>query len=58
MAAEAVTAPLWGPAGDRYGRRPIIIVLEFFFGFFGVAMGFAENIYLIVMLRGCREVLH
>jgi MFS family permease len=57
MATEAIVAPLYAPIGDKYGRRPVILLLTAFWGIFAMGFGLSRSVIVAVMLRGCRESL-
>jgi DHA1 family multidrug resistance protein-like MFS transporter len=53
----ALVAPLWGLLADRYGRK-IMVVRAMFGGAVVIgAMGFAQNVYQLVILRAIQGTL-
>lgn len=56
MLTEAMTAPLFAPLADRYGRRPMFLICVFFWGIGAGLFGFVGNVYLTVLARGFREL--
>jgi putative MFS transporter len=40
-----------GLAGDKFGRRPVIIITSTFTGLFGLASAFSPNITTLLILR-------
>jgi MFS family permease len=57
MATEAVIAPFYAPIGDKYGRRPVVLVLIAFWGMFAMGFGLSGSVITAVVMRGCRESL-
>lgn len=55
MATEAVIAPFYAPIGDKYGRRPVVLVLIAFWGVFAMGFGLSGSVITAVVMRGCRE---
>jgi MFS family permease len=55
MVTEAVVAPFYAPIGDKYGRRPVILLLTAFWGIFAMAFGLSKSVLVAVFLRGCRR---
>lgn len=55
MVTEAIVAPLYAPIGDRFGRRPVILTLVVFWGFFAIGFGLVKSLFLAIVLRGCRK---
>jgi MFS family permease len=55
MATEAVIAPFYAPIGDKYGRRPVVLVLIAFWGVFAMGFGLSRSVITAVFMRGCRE---
>lgn len=55
MVTETFVAPLYGPISDRYGRRSIFLTAVLFFGVFAIGFGFASSVWMVIMLRACRE---
>lgn len=53
MVTESLSAPIYVPLADRFGRRPVLIVLEVMWGVFGVAFGFSSTVWAVIILRGC-----
>lgn len=49
--SAALTAPLWGRLGDRYGRKLMLIRASLGMAIAMALMGMAENIYQLVGLR-------
>jgi len=58
MATEAIVAPLYAPIGDRFGRRPVILILTACWGLFAMGFGTAKSVLVAVVLRGARECQH
>jgi len=58
MATEAVIAPFYAPIGDKYGRRPVVLVLIAFWGIFAMGFGLSGSVITAVVMRGCREWIH
>lgn len=58
MATEAVIAPFYAPIGDKYGRRPVVLVLIAFWGIFAMGFGLSGSVITAVVMRGCRELIH
>ncbi|WVQ80872.1 hypothetical protein IAT38_002979 [Cryptococcus sp. DSM 104549] len=56
MVTESVSAPLYAPLANRFGRRPVLIVLEVMWGLFGMAFGLSKTVSAVIMARGCLEV--
>lgn len=54
MVTEAIVAPFYAPIGDKYGRRPVILTLVVFWGFFAIGFGLVKSLFLAIVLRGCR----
>lgn len=57
MVTESLSAPIYVPLADRFGRRPVLIVLEVMWGVFGVAFGFSSTVWAVIILRGCLGLL-
>ncbi|XAO26623.1 hypothetical protein I312_105461 [Cryptococcus bacillisporus CA1280] len=57
MVTESLSAPIYAPLADRFGRRPVLIVLEIMWGVFGVAFGFSSTVWAVIILRGCLGLL-
>ncbi|WWC66835.1 uncharacterized protein I206_100742 [Kwoniella pini CBS 10737] len=57
MATEAMSAPFYGPIADRYGRRPVLILLNAMWGVFGIAFGFSKTVLTIILLRAALGLL-
>ncbi|WVF66037.1 hypothetical protein IAT40_000775 [Kwoniella sp. CBS 6097] len=57
MGAEAISAPFYGPLADRFGRRPILIILELLWGLFGTLFGLSTSVWMAIMLRGALGLL-
>lgn len=57
MIAEVITAPLFGPLGDRYGRRPVFLICVCFWGVGSVAFGLTQRLWTVILTRGFREYL-
>jgi MFS family permease len=57
MATEAVIAPFYAPIGDKYGRRPVVLVLIAFWGIFAMGFGLSGSVITAVVMRGCRELI-
>ncbi|OXG20565.1 hypothetical protein C366_02100 [Cryptococcus neoformans Tu401-1] len=57
MVTESLSAPIYAPLADRFGRRPVLIVLEIMWGVFGVAFGFSSTVWVVIILRGCLGLL-
>ncbi|WIA11174.1 hypothetical protein OEZ85_011305 [Tetradesmus obliquus] len=62
MLVVGVCALFWGPASDRYGRRPILLISTLLAVAFTLACYFAKTIGLLILFRGlqgaagaCRE---
>jgi MFS family permease len=55
MVTEAIMAPLYAPIGDRFGRRPVVLILTACWGFFAMGFGTAQSVLVAVALRGARE---
>jgi len=55
MATEAVIAPFYAPIGDKYGRRPVVLVLIAFWGIFAMGFGLSGSVITAVVMRGCRK---
>jgi len=55
MATEAIVAPLYAPIGDRFGRRPVVLVLIAFWGLFAMGFGLSGSVIIAVLMRGCRK---
>lgn len=55
MVTEAIVAPLYAPLGDKFGRRPVILTLVGFWGFFAICFGLVKSLMLAIVFRGCRE---
>lgn len=53
MVTESLSAPIYAPLADRFGRRPVLILLEIMWGVFGVAFGFSSTVWVVIILRGC-----
>jgi MFS family permease len=47
----ALTAPLWGSLGDRFGRKPMLIRASLGMAFAMSLIGFAQNVWELVALR-------
>jgi len=58
MATEAVIAPFYAPIGDKYGRRPVVLVLIAFWGVFAMGFGLSGSVITAVVMRGCCESLY
>lgn len=54
MATEAISAPFYAPIGDRYGRRPVVLILIAFWGLFAMGFGLSTSVITAVLMRGCR----
>ncbi|OCF44118.1 hypothetical protein I317_02072 [Kwoniella heveanensis CBS 569] len=57
MGTEAISAPFYGPLADRFGRRPVLIVLELLWGVFGTLFGFSTSVWMAIMMRGALGLL-
>jgi MFS family permease len=57
MATEAVIAPFYAPIGDKYGRRPVVLVLIAFWGVFAMGFGLSGSVITAVVMRGCSEFI-
>lgn len=55
MVTEAILAPLYAPIGDKFGRRPVILILVVFWGVFAIGFGLVKSLMLAIIVRGCRE---
>lgn len=55
MVTEAITAPLYAPLADRLGRRPVLLVLLFFWFIFACLFGLVNSVLLTVLCRGARK---
>ena len=47
----AVTALLWGPLSDRYGRRPVLLVGLVIYVAAGVLCGVSSNVFQLIAFR-------
>ncbi|WVQ78021.1 hypothetical protein IAT38_000102 [Cryptococcus sp. DSM 104549] len=57
MVTEALSAPLYAPLADKFGRRPVMITLQLLWGVFGVGFGFARTVWGVIILRACLGLL-
>ncbi|WVQ76195.1 hypothetical protein IAR50_005857 [Cryptococcus sp. DSM 104548] len=57
MATESISAPLYAPLADRYGRRPVLIGLEILWGVFGLLFGFSRTVWTVIIFRMCLGAL-
>ncbi|KAK8845553.1 hypothetical protein IAR55_006268 [Kwoniella newhampshirensis] len=57
MVTESIMAPFYAPLADRFGRRPVLIILILLWGVFGVAFGFSKTVWTVIMLRACLGLL-
>ncbi|WWC58113.1 uncharacterized protein I303_100648 [Kwoniella dejecticola CBS 10117] len=57
MATEAMSAPIYGPLADKYGRRPVMICLNAMWGVFGIAFGLSKTVYTAIMFRAALGLL-
>ncbi|KAL1413255.1 DNA ligase (ATP) [Vanrija albida] len=57
MVTEAITAPMYAPLADRYGRRAVFIPLVALWGVFSLAFGFASNAVTAVLMRALLGLL-
>jgi MFS family permease len=57
MATEAILAPFYAPIGDKYGRRPVILLLTALWGVLAMGFGLSTSVLVAVLLRGCRRSL-
>ena len=55
MVTEAITAPIYAVLGDRFGRRPVILILLFLWGIAAIGFGLVQTVLATVVMRGCRE---
>lgn len=53
MITEAVTAPMYAPLADRYGRRAVFVPLVALWAVFALAFGFVRSALSAVLLRAC-----
>lgn len=57
MVTEAISAPIYAPLADRYGRRPVFILLVFLWGVFALAFGYASGPWEVVLFRAALGLL-
>jgi MFS family permease len=58
MITEAMTAPLYAPLADRYGRRPVFMTCVFLWGVGAISFGFVGTVIGTVVGRGfCKSLL-
>ena len=50
--AVAIFAPVWGNLADRFGRKPMLLRANFSNSLLMIAMAFAPNVVVLVILRG------
>jgi EmrB/QacA subfamily drug resistance transporter len=53
---QILVMPLAGKLGDQYGRKKIFLGAAVLFTVASLACGFAGNIYLLIVLRGCQAI--
>jgi EmrB/QacA subfamily drug resistance transporter len=53
---QILVMPLAGKIGDQYGRKKIFIGAAVLFTVASLCCGFAGNIYLLIVLRGCQAI--
>jgi MFS family permease len=41
----------WGRAGDRYGRKPVLVISLFGLIFASSSFGFSQNVWQMILLR-------
>ncbi|WP_284140223.1 MULTISPECIES: MFS transporter [unclassified Virgibacillus] len=49
--AAFIFAPIWGRVGDKYGRKPLLIIFAIGLGLSVFLMGFASNVWQLFLLR-------
>jgi MFS family permease len=54
---SGAVAPLWGWAADRYGRKPMLLRAAFGMAVFTFAIGWAPNVYVLIILRAALGAL-
>ncbi|KAI9635727.1 major facilitator superfamily domain-containing protein [Dioszegia hungarica] len=52
MISEAISAPLFAPLADSYGRRPVFLICVFLWGAGAVSFGFVGSVMAAVVCRG------
>lgn len=55
MISEAISAPLFAPLADSYGRRPVFLICVFLWGAGAVSFGFVGSVMAAVVCRGFCE---
>src|SRR5882757_9252453 len=51
LAARFIGAYFFGRAADRYGRRPVLMIVILAYSFFAFVSGFAPNLVALLVLR-------
>lgn len=51
FAGSLIGTLLWGPLGDKVGRRPVFIICAFLISIFGIATAFATGFVSLVVTR-------
>lgn len=49
--ALGIMAPIWGAAADKFGKKPMLVRAMFFAFFVLVALGFAQNVNQVLIIR-------
>jgi MFS family permease len=54
MVTEAISAPFYAPLSDRFGRRPVVLVLLVLWAVGGAGFGLCESVWSAVAMRAYR----
>jgi DHA1 family multidrug resistance protein-like MFS transporter len=54
---SAIFSPIWGHAADKFGRKPMLLRASLGMAFVVFCMGFAQNVYQLVILRLLQGVI-
>ena len=54
---SAIFSPIWGNAADRFGRKPMLLRAALGMSIVIALMGFAPNVYVLVLLRALQGTI-